>query len=330
MSIKIKEILFQKPDEYNQSLLKIEISNNIHYSLINSLRRTCYSEIPIYAFEPENIIINKNDSIDNNTKLKCTLSQLPILNIYHDVKYLDDFYYKNKDVLTSKHPKDNQIIEYYLNVKNETIDNIFVSTENIDAKINNEKVKMYFNTPVVLSQLRPNEELEFSMKASCSIGMYNSIFNSSHTYTEEINDNKFVLNIESYGQMDEYEILLRALNILKIKFENLLEKFKEQKEYFKDTTEFYTKFYIDNENEITFGPMKYFLKKSNNIKDCGFTLYDGYMNDKIMFYIEIKKREKKFDENEKKEIIFDEIFKSLNNCVQYYDEMNKIVMKMKK
>ena len=56
----IKQVKYDKPDEYNQSLLELEISgNDIDYSLINSLRRTCYSEIPIYAFEAENIDINK-------------------------------------------------------------------------------------------------------------------------------------------------------------------------------------------------------------------------------------------------------------------------------
>ena len=316
----IKQVKYDKPDEYNQSLLELEISgNDIDYSLINSLRRTCYSEIPIYAFEAENIDINKNTSKDNNSNLRCTISQLPILNVSHKVLHLEDKYYKkDNNELIEKHPVDDLIIEYYLNVENTTTDNMFVSTKSIQGKINNKLINLGFNTPIVLSQLRPGENIELSMRATCCIGYVNGIFNASHTYYKQINENKFIFKVESYGQFDEYEILKRALNILVIKLEHLKTFFEikqnEDKELDKDNK----KFYIENENEITIGPVKYFLNKSKNIKNAGKTLYDGYMNDKILLYVEAKNSN----------IIYDEIYKAIDNSIKFYNEMNNKIKKL--
>ncbi len=138
----VKEIIHEKPDIYNQSLLILEISgNDIHYSLINSLRKVCYSEIPIYAFKKNDIKITKNDSIDNESKLSMTLSQLPILNLNHPVIYLEDKYYK-KNITEEKHPDDNYLVEYYVNVKNDkSIEPIFVSTNDVKATINGKRVE---------------------------------------------------------------------------------------------------------------------------------------------------------------------------------------------
>ena len=313
----VKEILYEKPDIYNQSLLVLEISgSDIHYSLINSLRHVCYSEIPIYAFKKSDIKITKNDSIDNNSKLSMTLSQLPILNLNHSVIYLEDKYYK-KNTIEEKHPDDNFLVEYYLNVKNDkSIEPIFISTDDIKATVNGKHVKLHFNTPVVLSQLRNNEETEFFMKSSLSIGNINSIFNASHTYQEEIDKNTFHLKIESYGQFDEYEILNRACQILIFKFKNLKNVFNKEKDNIDEEVN-YKKFYIDNENHTTIGPLKYYLLSSKNIVNCGITLYSGFMNDNILLYVETNGKHN----------ILEEIYIAIDNCIEFYDNLNKKINK---
>jgi DNA-directed RNA polymerase subunit L len=314
----IKEIKYKKPDIYNQSILILEISGrDVNYSLINSLRIICYGEIPIYGFETENINISKYNSVDHISKQKNFLSQLPILNLNHPVIYLEDKYYKINDKTNLKHPDDNIEIEYYLNVSNnKSIEPLSVTSDDIIPKINGKVVKLNFNTPLELAVLKKNEEIEFSMKATLSIGILNSIFNASHCYHEQIDETTFRLKIESQGQMDEYEIFKRACQILIFKFQNL-KLFFESVELNSDDEENNLdnrKFYIENENETTVGPLKTFLLKSENVKNCGLTRYDGYMNNRILLYVEINKKNTK---------IFKEIYISIEKCINFFEKLKK-------
>ena len=316
--LNIKEISHKVPDIYNQSKLILEISgDDVNYSLINSLRIVCYGEIPIYGFETENININKYNSVDHISKQKNFLSQLPILNLNHPVIYLEDKYYKLNDKTHLKHPDDNIEIEYYLNVSNnKSIDPLSVTTDDIIPKINGKNVKLNFNTPLELAILKKNEEIEFSMKATLSIGILNSIFNASHTYHQKIDEKTFHLKIESQGQMNEYEIFKRACQILIFKFQNL-KTFFEGVEMNSDDEENKLdsrKFYIENENETTIGPLKTFLLKSENVKNCGLTRYDGYMNNRILLYVEI---------NNRKTTILKEIYISIAKCINFYEKLKK-------
>ena len=157
----IKEIEYKKPDIYNQSKLVLEISGkDVNYSLINSLRIICYGEIPIYAFESENINISKYNSVDHISKQKNFLSQLPILNLNHPIIYLEDKYYKQNDKVILKHPDDNIELEYYLNVtNNKSIEPLSVTTDDIISKLNGKIIKLNFNTPLELAILKKNEEI---------------------------------------------------------------------------------------------------------------------------------------------------------------------------
>jgi hypothetical protein len=316
--LNIKEIEHKKPDIYNQSKLTLEISgDDVNYSLINSLRIVCYGEIPTYGFETENINISKYNSVDHISKQKNFLSQLPILNLDHPVIYLEDKYYKLNDKTNVKHPDDIIEVEYYLNVSNnKSIEPLSVTTDDIIPKINGKNVKLNFNTPLELAILKKNEEIEFSMKATLSIGILNSIFNASHTYYEQMDEKTFHLKIESQGQMDEYEIFKRACQILIFKFQNL-KTFFESVEMNSDDEENKLdnrKFYIENENETTIGPLKVFLLKSDNVKNCGLTRYDGYMNNRILLYVEI---------NNRKTTILKEIYISIAKCINFYEKLKK-------
>ena len=57
----IKELEYSQ-DEYDKTILKLEVSgNDVHYTLMNSIRHAC-SMIPTYAFHSDKIqIIKKNN-----------------------------------------------------------------------------------------------------------------------------------------------------------------------------------------------------------------------------------------------------------------------------
>ena len=81
--IKIDKINF-KVVNYNDSIgtskLEFKISgNNIDYVIVNPLRRTILSDIPIYAFTE--FKFNKNTTIFHNNYLKLRFKNLRIWNI---------------------------------------------------------------------------------------------------------------------------------------------------------------------------------------------------------------------------------------------------------
>ena len=91
----IKEIEYNE-DKFGSTFLKLEISGPYaHHTILNSIRKIAINQIPIYAFHPDKINIFKNTSVYDNSYMKGRLSQIPINNIKHDIKFLSLLYYKN-------------------------------------------------------------------------------------------------------------------------------------------------------------------------------------------------------------------------------------------
>ena len=95
MDLNIKEVKYEI-DEFDSSCLTLDISGKeAHHSIINSLRKVCLDQIPIYAFDRGKIKILRNSSVYDNTEMEVRLSQLPIKRIDTNVKFLPLKYYKN-------------------------------------------------------------------------------------------------------------------------------------------------------------------------------------------------------------------------------------------
>ena len=92
-------IIMQKIDKINfkildykkdlgDSKLKFTLAgNNINYIVANTIRRTIFSDIPIYAFNE--FKFEKNTSIFHNNYLKLRLRQMPIWGIENTIDFLD-------------------------------------------------------------------------------------------------------------------------------------------------------------------------------------------------------------------------------------------------
>ena len=264
--MEVKLLEYTEDDGFGASKLRLEISGkHAHCSVLNSIRKICMCEIPIYAFHPSNVIINKNTTVFDKIQLTTRLIQIPITNLAgNDVIFLPSKYYKDGNFSSPdfKHyVDDNQIIEYYVNQKNNGPDEImYVTTNHLVIKINDvliENSKHYSKkNPIVLCQLRLDEEIQFSLKANIAIGLYNTIFDASNVYYKEIvvgdktksknsktqnsKDNKdneeddsekeikYQLTIESMGQLDEFTILERGCLILAEKLRITGEKLLKQ------------------------------------------------------------------------------------------------------
>ncbi len=258
-----------KTDEFDSSCLTLEIyGKDVNHAIINSLRKVCIDQIPIYALHRSKIKILRNSSVFDGTDMEVRLSQLPIKRVNHNVNLLPLKYYKNvnfADPKLERHPEDTFNIEYYLNVKNNGPEKtLYITTDDLRISINNDIVennKIYQGKEkITLIELCPGEEFECSMKGVLAVGELDSIYNASNSYYDEVTENKYIFNIESNGQFTEYQLLEKGIYIiiekLKIIKENIL---KDQ--YSMILTENNSvKIEIKNEDYTCGGPINYILQ----------------------------------------------------------------------
>jgi len=269
-------------DDFESTILKLEISGkNISFPIVNALRKVCINQIPIYAFHTDKINILRNNSVFDNTYMRERLSQLPITKLneikllnFLPLKYYKDINFNDKNF--ERHDEDTLNIEYYIKAKNDGPDKILnVNTNDLQININNEKInnsnKYSEKNPLLLIQLRIGEEFECSMKGVLAVGEYNSIFNSSSCYYEEINEDKFIFNIESSGQLTEYNILIKGCEILVEKLKIIKENINNQQ--YKNIIMENNSLILEllNEDYTCGGPINYLLQNMKEVIYSGIT-----------------------------------------------------------
>jgi DNA-directed RNA polymerase subunit L len=330
----IKEILNTR-NEYDNSCLKLEISGtNVCYQTINSIRKVCINQIPIYAFHSDKITITKNTSCFDNSEMRGFISNLPISNLYHEMKFLALKYYKNvnfADPQIERHPDDTINITYSLKIinngteqfkyvtTNDLVINMTDSNQNIVDVIIDAKTKYSEKNPILLIILTPEQEFECTMKSVLAVGELDAIFNASNTYYEEITTDKFLFSIESSGQLTEYVILIRACEII-------IEKFKLIKENLNNdqyitlqatTNTNYVILELLNEDHTCGGPLNWVLQSMPNVKFSGVNRPD-YMQKIISITMQC-------DDSEKPLTV---INKAIDKTIDIYEEFKKNFTKL--
>jgi DNA-directed RNA polymerase subunit L len=286
-------------DEFESSILKLEISGkNIIFPIINALRKVCLNQIPIYAFHTDKINILRNNSVFDNTYMRERLSQLPVtkLNRIKILNFLPLKYYKDvnfNDKNFERHPEDTLNIEYYIKAKNDGPEKILnVNTNDLQININNEKIKnsekYSEKNPILLVQLRIGEEFECSLKAVLAIGEYNSIFNASSCYYDEIDENKYIFNIESNGQFTEYDLLIKGCEIIIEKLNIIKENVNNQQ--YKNLVMENNSLILEliNEDYTCGGPINYFLQNMKEVIFSGITK-PNFMEKNLILKIKTEK-----------------------------------------
>ena len=285
--MQVKEIS-NTQDSYGATCLQLELSGkNICYQTINAIRKVSINQIPIYAFHPDKINITRNSSVFDNSELSCHLSQLPITQFNHDIKLLPLKYYKGINFADSKFDRfsdDIYQINYSVKAKNDkpnpllniTTNDLIISITstmtNNDKLISNEiipvKEKYSEKYPILLIQLRPGEELECSMKAVLAVGELDAIFNASNTYYKEISPDKFLLFVESCGQLSEYVILIRACEIIIEKLKLIKENLNNE-QY--NTIQANNSLILEilNEDHTCGGPINWILQNMKEVTFAG-------------------------------------------------------------
>lgn len=286
--MQVKEIS-NTEDTYGSTCLQLEISGkNVCFQTINTIRKVCINQLPIYAFHPDKIKITRNSSVYDNSYMSCHLSQLPITKFNHNIKFLPSKYYENinfADPKMERYYEDVYQINFSVKAKNEGPENLLnVTTNDLVISItnlNNEKDKLVSDEPIPakekysekypipLTQLRLGEEFECSMKGVLAIGELHGIFNASNTYYKEITPDKFLLSVESNGQLPEYEILIRACEIIIEKLNIMKENIKTDQYNSLQTTNNSLILEILREDHTCGGPVNWVLQNMKEVKFSG-------------------------------------------------------------
>lgn len=265
------------------SYLSIDISGkSVNPAVVNTLRRVILDEVPVYSFCEQTINITKNKSAFNNDQMKERLSQLPIFNLENDIEYLSERYWLNvdySDQSRERHPKDNDKIEITCSVKNDDLDILNVTTNDIKIFKNDEEITNNYSKeyPILLIQLRPEDYFEFDMKAVMGIGKRNNIWTSASTcyfddYLEDASKDdpdKYKFTIESQGQHDEIDILIKACDVINKKLDIIEDMVKNR--YFTPKIKNSKKLILElvNENHTMGNIINDALQEHPNVKLSG-------------------------------------------------------------
>lgn len=322
--------------------------NQIDLSIINGIRRTILTDIPVVGFigeeEPTVDIITNNGPLHNEIIIH-RIGLIPLNISDEDTEnYQDDLYFE-------------------LNVENDKNDMINITTNHITGTkggipITKKELNEIFpqnpisKSHILITRLRPNEHLHFQAKAVKKTARFNASFSpvslSNFYYIQDpvkANKEDNILEKERLYQKNKYgdpisikfelecvnklsykylfvkaiEIIIDKLNILRDNLINdiiKIEKFQELDNTFE--------FYIDNEDDTLGNIIQSLLhnkyirdnKKATNDIKC---LYIGYICPHPLKYLLVLRLTLENQTNKK---VFNNFLES--NCAMIIEELNNV------
>lgn len=233
--------------------------SDIHFSLINSIRRTVFSNIDSYSFKKVEII--HNIPIMNKEQLEHRISMLPIHKINIDNK-------KNMDI-------SNGTLILSINEVNNTDSDRLVTTNDVKLLYNMKSIPNFYDpdNPIIISKLRPGYKLIFNATSEKNTGSISSCFRPGLVYYTEINSNKYILNIESDGYYTPIEILKLSCQYMIKNVELLKNKIGI---YIKNSTEQHLTIEIPDEDHTLGNVITSYLRFHQDILFTGYSIDHPY------------------------------------------------------
>ena len=304
----------------NYTLFTIK-GKDINYITINTLRRVILTLVPTFAFDPENIIIEKNTSVYNNDYMRLRLSSIPLINpsyesnkmiIKNDSSILNKVLeleeeanianYENKNTLTKEEEnqkKENlkkllDNLQIIIEAKNDTSDIISITTEtSVKFIINNKQIKTIFPNPILILKLKPEqsrlhikgEEFKATCISSINIPLKHANYLSCFCSYEEKNPNNFEFKICSFRQISEEMIINHACQIIIMKLEKIKDKIINAiKQHNNEKALIEAQLIIVNENHTLGNLITRVIQDHPDIEFCGYNVDHLYVNELTLRY----------------------------------------------
>ena len=227
---KVNISIIDKNDELGNSRLDFKISgSNIDYIIVNSLRRTIFTNIPIYTFN--DFKFEKNNSIFHNNYVKLRLQQMPVWGIKNMVDFIDndnitnnitdkmvkideddDEQYNDPDTKTVINSSSLNQLTMYINYKNKSNQIMSVTTGHAKFYYDEKQIPSPYKDECLIVKLQPGQEFALSSITKLGIEEYDTMYSAVSIVTyKQINENEFDFSLESRGQISEKRILQVAL-----------------------------------------------------------------------------------------------------------------------
>jgi len=293
---------------------------DINYIIVNTLRRVILTLVPTFAFDPENIIIEKNTSVYNNDYMKLRLSSMPLINpsyepnkmiIKNDSSILSKVLeleeeantanFENKNNLTKEEEekkKENlkkllDNLQISIDAKNDTSDIISITTDSVKFTIDNKQIKSIYPKPILVLKLKPEqsrlhikgEQFKATCISSLNIPLKNAMYLSCLCSYDEVDPNNFELKICSFRQISEEMIINHACKIIIMKLERIKEKIINAiKKHNNEQVLNEAKLIIENENHTMGNLITRVIQDHPDIEFCGYNVDHLYVNELTLRY----------------------------------------------
>ncbi len=269
-SIQIKILTLEKFLGKGQTNSKLHFNIKgpaINYVLVNTLRRIILSHIPVFSWT--NIQIDANSSVYNSDYMRLRVKNLvcPVPNPSSTLEYEPKLM---KRQMIEEDEEALNVVTMYVDVKNESDNLMSVTTDMCSFYTQDgEKVPSLYQIPHLLTKIKNGEEFKMTAMTELGIGLYDSCYSATSICCyEEVNDNEFIFKLESDGQLDEQDILMRAIQVLKSK----LIYYQAKLVPFKFDDPFEGSIIMDSENHTLGNLLSYYLQSSDDIVYAGYKL----------------------------------------------------------
>jgi DNA-directed RNA polymerase subunit L len=268
--------------------------DSINSTIINTIRRTILTDIPIYAFNK--YIFTINESIFNNNYLKLRLSNIPIWGIPNNIeKFIPEIINKEEelndngiqiddDIDTDNNMKVNSSslnqLTMYVDYKSKEKE-FTVTTNHAKFYYGEKNIPSPYETPIPIIKLQPNQSINFSAITTLGIEKINAIYSAvSVCYYKELSNNEYEFIIESRGQLTEKRIIDVALY-------NIINDIEKIISLIPETQTSHTGEIILYENPNTFGNLiSCGMQNHKNVKFAGYNI-PHLLEDKVIIHYEL-------------------------------------------
>jgi len=323
-NIEIKQLSWDK--ELMSSRLEFEISG-ISHTIINTFRRVILSSIPIYSFN--NITISENTSVFNNNYMKLRISNMPVYGIHSDnpifvpaEKKTDDKIVEENDLNDIDiNPQDDKInssslklLTMYVDYINNTDEIITVGTDDCKFYYIEKQIKTPYPKNIPIIKLQPKQKFKMSAITELGIEDKNSIYSPVSIFSyKQLSDDKFILMIESRGQIDEKLIIQYAYDNIKMILDNFIELIPEKNEPS-------GKFQMNNADHTLGNLISEGLQTHKDIKFGGYNC-PHLLDKKIIIHYELND----LNESKKNHTIKDILTEIIEDYQKVFLKINKLV-----
>lgn len=280
-------------------------SKNVDYIVINTIRRSILSFVPVYAFV--NFKFEKNTSVFNNNYLKLRINNMPVWAIDNDIIYYEKKQmemkpveetdnveeFGNIDIEETETKETNRVdklnqLTMYVKYHNITDKNLTVTTDHAKFYYNGKNINSPYKTPIPIVDLQPKQDISFSVTTDLGIEEMNAMYSpvSICTY-KQLAENEFELYLESRGQRKEQYIISVGIDNV-IKHMNDFAKLLENN--YKESDNLEGVMHVNNEDHTLGNLISRGLQQHEKISFAGYKMTHP-MDTKIEIYYKLKKKD---------------------------------------